>query len=88
MDEATLIAAAERFKITSKTFTEVQEHMEGLELDVKLAIRSGFPPAASEKVRDEYRTGTWMPAYRERKASAAMLCEAIGVSIEELKYSL
>lgn len=88
MDEATLTAAAERFKAAARKYHEVNEQADNLELDVKLAIRTGYPAAAAEKARDDYRRETWLPAYRERKEAALALCAAMGVQPDDLKYSL
>jgi len=83
-----ILEAAAAFKAASDKYDEARVEMENLELDVKLAVRAGYPAAAAEKARDEYRTGTWSPSYRARAEAGKALCAAVGVEPDKLKYSL
>jgi hypothetical protein len=88
VNEATLIEAAKQFKADADTYAATQQTMDDLELDVKLAVRAGFPPAAAEQARDDYRSRNWAPSYRARAVAARALCAEIGVSVADLKYAL
>jgi hypothetical protein len=89
MNKPTLIVeAAKAFKAASDEYEKARTQMEDLEIDVKLAVRAGYPAAAAEQARDEYRNKTWGPAYRARSKAGKALAEAIGVAPNDLKYSL